>query len=817
MKLASRVIIVAVAISVFCLTAFSQTTTTTDPSRMSDKDPRNTAPTVGTGGPTGGPTGLFTVYDGKTLRKGEHTVSVAYSNYDRDPGNMDFTEIPASFQIGLTNKLEVFYNTDIWRGVKVNSPRNISSMYLPDSQFSGAASFPAIVLAPDGSLANPNAGLPVYRPAGTQPFVAFPYTGGSAGTYGLTSPYFSGPVFGFCAPGGTCTAQLGPALAGGSEGTFFPGVGSAIGGILPGLVLQTVPVTGVLPNSRPTVFTEAPSFNPDAPLINKTWGDSYFNTHTGGIKWRWTNPDSPVGAGIVAAYRWYYDRANNRIGEVFDGASPAGNNGDILGTFFIDARVGEHVNISANIGYHFNSDIKVGVDGVDAVLLNRPDEVLISAGIDFPINRWFQPIVEVRNIQYVGAQTDNVFQNEPWELLGGFRVYPKRWFGFSFAYRRHMNQQDSGYFDDTTISSSATVVCQSQSTAVNVCPTGTANVSTSFTGIPPGFLASENPHGWIAQAFIGRRNPRIVDVLNRPANVTALSVSDTNIVLPCGPNMVPRAGAVCNDATTVSVTTTAVDPENDVLTYNYTVSGGRIVGTGANVQWDMSGLGPGSYTITAAVDDGCGLCGQTQTQTVTVAACDCVPACNCGTLSVSGPAGVTQPGDTMTFTATVAGGSATPTYNWTVSRGTIESGQGTPSIVVRTSMDDANQTVTATVNLGGLDPACNCPATASESGPVADRVQPVLIDEFGKLPNDDIRGRLDNFFTELSNNPNNQGYIINYGTDAEITARERLITNHINFRKFDRSRITLVRGGDRGNGPETKLYRIPPGAANPNP
>ena len=105
----------------------------------------------------------------------------------------------------------------------------------------------------------------------------------------------------------------------------------------------------------------------------------------------------------------------------------------------------------------------------------------------------------------------------------------------------------------------------------------------------------------------------------------------------------------------------------------------------------------------------------------------------------------------------------------------------------------------------------------TESGPVTAAPEAVLVDEFGKLPNDDIRGRLDNFFQELSNNPNNQGYIINYGTDREITARERLITNHITFRNFDRSRITLVRGGDRGNGPETRLYRIPPGAGNPNP
>jgi hypothetical protein len=127
----------------------------------------------------GGATGLFTVYDGQTLRKGEHTVSIAYSNYDRDPGNMDFTEIPVSFQIGLSNKFEVFYNTDVWRGVKVNSPRNISGTYLPDSAFSGiGSSFPAMILAPDGNLANPFAGLAIYRPPGTQAVVGFPYTGG---------------------------------------------------------------------------------------------------------------------------------------------------------------------------------------------------------------------------------------------------------------------------------------------------------------------------------------------------------------------------------------------------------------------------------------------------------------------------------------------------------------------------------------------------------------------------------------------------------------------------------------------------------------
>lgn len=803
MKLASRVILVTLAISVFCLSAFAQGTT--DPSRMSDKDPRNTAPTVGTGGPTGGPTGLFTVYDGKTLRKGEHTLSIAYSNYDRDPGNMDFTEIPVSFQIGLSNNFEIFYNTDIYRGVKVNSLRNISGTYLPDSAFN----FPAIVLAPDGPGPNAFAGQPIFRPAGSFPFVAFPYNGGNAGTFAFPAG-FSGPVFGF-PPG---NAQIGPFFdSNNSNGSFFPGVGSAVGGILPGIVLTTV----TLANGRtvPTTFTIAPSYNPEAPLINKRYGDSYFNTMIGGFKWRWTDPDAAVGVGIMGAYRWFNDRAPNRILELQDGASQGGNRGDFLGAFFLDGRVSEHVNVSANVGYHLNSDIKSDIDGFDATLLNRPDELLLSAGVDFPINRFFQPIVEARYIRYMRSRTENAFENHPFDLLGGFRIFPKRWMGFSFAYRRHMNQQDSDSFDNTSFDGSATVICAGgTSGGGGVCTPIT--VGTTFTGVPPGFLLSENPHGWIAQFFIGRRNPRLVDIENKFANVTNLTVSDTTITLPCPAGFVPADGATCNDATTVTVTTTAVDPENDVLTYNYTVSGGRIVGTGANVSWDLSGLQPGTYTITAGVDDGCGLCGQTQTRTVTVENCNCRSACSCPSLSVSGPAGVTAPGDTMTFTANVSGGPDV-TYNWTVSAGTIESGQGTPSIVVRTSATDAGATVTATVDLGGLDPTCNCPSRASESGPVAVTPEAVLVDEFGALPNDDIRGRLDNFFTELNNNPNNQGYIINYGTDRQIAARERLITNHITLRGFDRSRITLVRGGDTGAGASTKLYRIPPGAANPNP
>lgn len=782
MNLAYRVFIVTLTLFALVLTSTAQTST--DKSKRSEKDTRNTAPTVGTGGPVGGPTGLFTVYDGQTLRRGEYTFSAAISNYDRDPGNVDITEVPVSFQVGLSNNFELFFNTDAYRGVKVNNPELLSSFYLPNSRIRGVSPA-AIVSAPLG-WGTSFAGAPAFRPAGAQGFSQFPFTGIGLGSGNSTS--------------------------------VFPGVGSVYGSILPGIVLQTVSVTppGGVATLTPSVYTTAPTYLPDAPFINRTWATSAFNTYTVGGKWRFTDVNNPVGFGVIGAYRWYQDDnfyndgADTLSGfnQLQRGASPGGDRGDFLVTLFADARLARWANVSGNVGYHLNSSVKSTMGGSsEYTLLDRPDELLMSAALDFPVNKYFQPILEFRSLRYMGGRTPNALEKHPMDAIAGFRVYPTRWFGLGFAYRYNVNQEDGDDFE--SFNGSSVIICPD---GIGCSPFLTSN---SFTGRPPGFRTSENPHGYIFQTWIGRRNKRLEDKVNQWANVTALNLSNTTIKLPCPAGT--RSENTCDDSTTINVSTTAVDPENDVLTYNYTVSGGRIVGEGANVQWDLSGLGKGSYTITAGVNDGCGLCGETKTQTVTIEDCEgCKELCDCGTLSVTGPAGLTDPGDVMTFTANASGGSATPTYNWTVSGGTIESGQGTASIRVRTSADDAGKNITATVSLGGLDPNCNCQTEASDTGSITTHPDPVLIDEYGKLKADDVRARLDAFFLELQNNPTNQGYVINYGTDREIAAAEKLINNHITFRRFDRSRITLVRGGNTGE-TKTKLYRIPPGAENPAP
>lgn len=779
----------------------------------SEKDPRNIAPTVGTGGPAGGATGLFTVYDGQTLRKGEWTLSLAYSNFDRDPGNADFAEVPVSFQIGLSDYLELFFNTELYRGVKVNNRRNLSANYLPNSQFRFGnllQTAPAIVLAPQGTGTSQYPGFAVFRPQGNQTFTPFPYVGGNAGTFGLLPPFYSGPIFGFPTPA-TGNALLGPPRAGGNGADNFPGIGSVFGSILPGIVLQTANLGGVCATSTntacvgPTVFTLAPTYLPDAPFVNRGYGETAFNQFTAGAKWRWTGPTNPIGVGIVAYYQWYSDKGNDITGfnQLQRGSSPGGNNGDIGAVFFADARVRTWMNISANVGYKYTSKVKGDFPGGSFTMLDRPDELLASVGVDFPVNKYFQPIMEFRTLQYVGGRTPNSFENSPAEGLIGARWFPYRWMSLGFAYRHHFNQQDRDSFDPDFRGN------------VNIVGRVPTVISTSLSGVPVGFNPSSDPHGFMFQTTFGRRNKLQGDVPRPVANVTGVTVSTRRIVIPCEPGTVPVSGS-CPDGTTVSVGTTVENPGNEVLTYQQTVSAGRIVGQGANVTWDLSGVRPGTYTITSAVDNGCGFCGKTVTETVEVVKCDCKPDCACGTLSVNSGGNV-QPGQELNFTANVSGGTcAEVNYRWTVSTGEIVGGQNTSAISVRANPGD---NVTATVEISGSCLCASCQRTAQDTASVYQKPEAIKIDEFGKLPDDEVKARVDALYIALGNNPNAQGYIINYGTDKEITARERQIRKAIDFRKYDASRVTMVRGGPNPNGAGvwTKFWIVPPGADNPNP
>lgn len=171
---------------------------------------------------------------------------------------------------------------------------------------------------------------------------------------------------------------------------------------------------------------------------------------------------------------------------------------------------------------------------------------------------------------------------------------------------------------------------------------------------------------------------------------------------------------------TVKVTTVVKNAEKSDLNYFYTVSGGRVFGTGESVIWDLSSLRDGKYSITVGASASSIVRGKTVTKIIELAERPSCPhfslPCECPALSITSSAQSVKAGNSIVFEVKAEPTSENPfTYNWTISNGTIIQGQGTSIIKVKTTPKVAGSKLTATIDIGGTDPNCACQIRASET------------------------------------------------------------------------------------------------------
>ncbi|MEP6703973.1 MAG: hypothetical protein ABJB34_04135 [Acidobacteriota bacterium] len=147
---------------------------------------------------------------------------------------------------------------------------------------------------------------------------------------------------------------------------------------------------------------------------------------------------------------------------------------------------------------------------------------------------------------------------------------------------------------------------------------------------------------------------------------------------------------------------------------------------------------------------------------------------------------------------------------WSVTDGRILDGQGTREISV-----DVKGIKATRVSVTALDIPSECDRHETLLANIG--IRPYLIDEYGRLPSSDIRGRLDAFLVSLSETPSLTGYILIYG-DRSLPGSpdsiEKLLRNHFMFRNFDMRRIVIVKAGYRETF-KTQLWLLPPGVSAP--
>lgn len=107
--------------------------------------------------------------------------------------------------------------------------------------------------------------------------------------------------------------------------------------------------------------------------------------------------------------------------------------------------------------------------------------------------------------------------------------------------------------------------------------------------------------------------------------------------------------------------------------------------------------------------------------------------------------------------------------------------------------------------------------TASGSRPAAAR----LIDEYGPIRHCDLTARLDNFATELQNDPGAKAVLVGYNAKGEREGRAAWYLKVgryylVSVRGIDASRVSAVEGGSRDvKEVSTQLWLVPPGAEPP--
>ncbi|NOT52420.1 MAG: hypothetical protein HOP10_14210 [Chitinophagaceae bacterium] len=192
-----------------------------------------------------------------------------------------------------------------------------------------------------------------------------------------------------------------------------------------------------------------------------------------------------------------------------------------------------------------------------------------------------------------------------------------------------------------------------------------------------------------------------------------------------------------------------------------------------------------------------------------------VQAQNCPVITVTPPLEGVVAGNELVFTAAIKGTSARVTYNWTISAGTILSGQGTSVIKVATK-DLSGMSVTATVAIGGL--SGNCSSSSSATTDVVAAPEKIIAANY--TTPQDLVAVVQKLITEIKLNDHTipqTAFIYLYSTtDAQLKTMKNTIINTFEKNNISALQYIIADGGKKKTA-SFEMYNLLPGMQEPKP
>src|ERR1700728_3180196 len=290
-----------------------------------------------------------------------------------------------------------------------------------------------------------------------------------------------------------------------------------------------------------------------------------------------------------------------------------------------------------NWAYRFTrqSDYTVVFNGTPTPsVLKLADQMPIGAGLQIFPEKRFQIITEYDGLIYVGKPIQNTTfgARDPVDSVMGFRLYPLRNLALDVAYRYNLNltnHEDRNGFvvkvafarwpekplppDNVTASCSAEKSSVMEGSNESVAATATA---TDANGRPlnytwtasGGNISGTGPYVRWDSTGLGAGNYNLTARVDNGAGNTAscsTSISVRPNPAPAAPTMSCTANpSTVNAGERPTITAVVNDVSGTPITYSWQANAGQIIGTGASVQLDTSGLAPGTYTVTGRAENG---------------------------------------------------------------------------------------------------------------------------------------------------------------------------------------------------------------------
>jgi len=293
---------------------------------------------------------------------------------------------------------------------------------------------------------------------------------------------------------------------------------------------------------------------------------------------------------------------------------------------------GRWITSTFNWDWRFTRDPRA--NGVRA--MNQADQMRVGAGfIILPQSR-IQILQEYTGLVFFGTHTPNTTfdRRNPVDGVWGVRIYPVNWVALDVGYRNMLNlrnHEDRHGF----VVKLATTYWPEKPKPINRNPTASCSADPGSVYAGSGDVitvraTASDPDGnpltfdWTAtggsvsgtaaearwsSAGTAPGTYTITARVSDGAGGTASCAVDVRVEPK--PNAAPTMSCSADRTSVlvgerVRITARASDPDNDSLNYSWRSNGGQVLGTGAAVQLDTSGLAAGRYTVTGRVDDGRG-------------------------------------------------------------------------------------------------------------------------------------------------------------------------------------------------------------------